>query len=201
MSRTLSALAALAALAAAPALAQAPAPAPSFVRVAGLVSAVSETSITVKGKDGATTVLALDPAWTVIVTRPVDVEAITPGSFVGTANTDLGGNQGKSIELRIFEPGSHLGEGSRPMAQPNTTMTNGTVTTVSKGASGRELDVQYPGGVRHIVVPPDVQVIGNFPVARDRLKPGLTVAILAVKDPDGVVRGRRISIGEPAAKP
>jgi hypothetical protein len=174
--------------------------APAFVFVSGTVTAAADNSVSVQTKDGAVTVLALDPAWTVVVTRPVDLDAIKPGSFIGTANTDLGGNDGKSIELRIFEPGSHLGEGNRPMNTPGQTMTNGTVTTVTKGASGRELDVQYPGGVRHILVPQDLKVIGNFPVSRDRVKPGVTVAILAGKDPDGVVRGRRVSITE-TAKP
>jgi hypothetical protein len=179
------------------AFAQPPAPAAgNFVRVAGVVTAVSSDSVTVKGDDGKVTVLPMVKTWTVVKTRPVDIEAIKPGSFVATANTNLDDKSGKSIELRILEPGSHLGEGSRPMAQPNTTMTNGTVQTVKKGAGVRELDVSYPGGVRHILVPLDVKVIGALHAPRDAVKPGVIITAIAIKGEDGVARGTRISIAE-----
>jgi hypothetical protein len=182
-----------------PALAQAPAPNPNNVRLAGVVTAVGADSLTVKGDDGKETKVGLAPTLSVVTTRPVDIEAIKPGAFVATANTNLDAGSGKSIELRMFEPGSKLGEGSRPMAQPNTTMTNGTVSTVKKGASGRELDVAYPGGVRHIIVPPDVKVIGSFPAGRSAIKPGATVNALAVRGADGALTVSRLSVAE--AKP
>lgn len=175
------------------ALAQAPS---GIIRIGGVVTAVAPNSVTVRGPDGKVTVLPLALTWTVVKTRPVDIEAIKPGSFVATANTNIDAGSGKSIELRMFEPGSHLGEGSRPMAQANTTMTNGTVQTVKKGSGGRELDVSYPGGVRHIVVPPDVQVIGSFPADRSEVKPGVTISAIAAKGPDGNPLGTRISITE-----
>jgi hypothetical protein len=171
-------------------------PPTGFVRIAGAVIAVSEDSLTVKADDGRITVVPLAPAWTVVVARPVDIEAIKPGSFVATANTNIDATSGKSIELRIFEPGNKGGEGSRPMNQPNTTMTNATVQTVTKGSGGRELDVSYPGGTRHIIVPPDVKVIGNFPAPRDRVKPGATVSLAAVKGEDGVARAARVPVTE-----
>jgi hypothetical protein len=178
------------------ALAQPPAPPAANIRVQGVVTAVSPASVTIKDKDGKDTILPLAVSWTAVKTRPVDIEAIKPGSFVATANTNIDEKSGKSIELRIFEPGNKGGEGSRPMAAANTTMTNGTVQTVKKGAGGRELDVSYPGGVRHIVVPPDVQVIGAFPVGREELKPGVSVTAVAAKGADGVARVARVQIAE-----
>lgn len=178
------------------AYAQTPAAPPALVRYAGVVIAVADDSLTIKDKDGATVVVPLARAWTVVATHPIDIEAIKPGSFVATANTNIDADTGKSIELRVFEPGNKGGEGSRPMAQPNTTMTNATVTTVTKGAVGRELDVAYPGGTRHIIVPPEVQVIGYTPVDRDRVKPGVTIAAAAAKGEDGVARVARLQIVE-----
>lgn len=189
----LTALALAALLTAGAANAQAPAPP---VRVNGVVTAISADSVTVKGADGKSTVLPLVRTWTAVVTKPVDIENIKPGSFVATANQNIDEKSGKSIELRIFEPGNKGGEGSRAMAAPNTTMTNGTVQTVKKGAGGRELDVTYPGGVRHIIVPPDVQVIGNMPAARDAVKVGATISANTTKDAEGVLRGTRIAIVE-----
>ena len=187
-------------LLAAPALALAqpvPAPAgapPAFTRYAGTVTAVAADHLTIKDKDGKTTDVPLSRTWTAVATRPVDIEQIKPGSFVATANTNIDAGTGKSIELRVFEPGNKGGEGSRPMAQANTTMTNATVQTVTKGAEGRELVVAYPGGTRHIIVPPDVQVIGNFPIDRDTIKPGDEVTALATKGDDGVARSTRVQV-------
>jgi hypothetical protein len=185
-------------LAAAPVLAlaqpAAPGAPPAFTRYAGTVTAVAADHLTLKAKDGRTVEAPLSPTWTAVATRPVDIEAIKPGSFVATANTNIDANTGKSIELRIFEPGNKGGEGSRPMAQPNTTMTNATVQTVTKGSQGRELVVAYPGGTRHIIVPPDVQVIGAFPIDRDSVKPGDEVTAIAVKGEDGLARVSRVQV-------
>ncbi|MEI9890374.1 MAG: hypothetical protein WDN45_06935 [Caulobacteraceae bacterium] len=188
---------ALAALLAGAALAVAQAQAPAgFVRITGTVSAISDDAITVKGDDGKSITTPLARTWTAIAARPVNIEAIKPGSFVATANTNIDAASGKSIELRVFEAGNKGGEGSRPMAAPNTTMTNATVQTVTKGPGGRELDVAFPGGTRHIIVPPDVKVIGNFAVGRDRVKPGVTVNANGAKGEDGVVRITRITVVE-----
>lgn len=178
------------------ALAQPPGAPLGVTRIQGVVTAVTTDSVTIRGDDGKVTVLPLLSTWTVSGKRPVDIEAIKPGSFVATANTNIDANTGKSIELRIFAPGDKGGEGSRSMTQANTTMTNATVTKVTKGAQGRELDVAYPGGVRHIIVPPDVQVIGNFPLDRSALKPGVKLTVLGVKGSDGVMRGSRLEIAE-----
>lgn len=196
MTRTLSLAALLAGVSLASASAQPPAAPSGPVRITGVVTAATDDSVTVKADDGKVTVVPLAPAWTVVVARPVDIEAIKPGSFVATANANIDATSGKSIELRIFEPGNRGGEGSRPMNQPGVTMTNATVQTVTKGPGGRELDVTYPGGTRHIVVPPDVKVIGNFPTTRDRVKPGATVTLAAVKGEDGVARAARVTVNE-----
>ena len=172
-------------------LAQAP---PAFTRYAGTVTAVAADHLTIKDKDGQVSDVPLARTWTAVGTHPVDIEAIKPGSFVATANTDIDADTGKSIEVRVFEPGNTLGEGSRPMAQPHTTMTNATVQTVTKGAQGRELVVSYPGGTRHIIVPPDVQVIGNFPIDRDSIKPGDEISAFGVKGDDGVARATRVQV-------
>jgi hypothetical protein len=185
-------------LAAAPALALAQPAAngapPAFTRYAGTVTAVAADHLTIKAQDGKTTEVPLSRTWTAVATRPVDIESIKPGSFVATANTNIDADTGKSIELRVFEPGNKGGEGSRPMAQANTTMTNATVQTVTKGAQGRELVVAYPGGTRHIIVPPDVQVIGSFPIDRDSIKPGDAISAFGVKGDDGVARATRVQV-------
>jgi hypothetical protein len=174
------------------ALAQAPAAAP--LRFMGVITALSPTSLTIKLADGTSTVLILAPTLTVMKAHPIDIDAIKPGTYVATANTNIDANSGRSIELRMYGPNAGDNAFSRPMAQPNTTMTNGTVQTVTKGAGGRELDVAYPGGVRHLVAPPNVQVIGNVPATSADLSVGETVSAVAAAAPSGPPIGTRITI-------
>jgi hypothetical protein len=187
---TVAAFAASAALATA-AVAQMPPGAQVYM---GVLTAVSPDSVTIQLKDGATKVLPLAPSAMISRQKPVDIDTIKPGSYVATANTNLDANSGKSIELRTTDSGAGQPSFSGPMSEPNTTMTNGTVRTVTKGENGRELIVAYPGGARHIIVPPDVKVMGDFPAARQDLSVGQTVAALALPDAEGHLAGMRVMI-------
>src|SRR5947209_15959532 len=82
---TLAALALTAAMMATAALAQAPAPAtpPTPTIVRGTVTAMTDGALTVKTDKGPQ-VVNLTPAWSVAVTKAVAIDAIQPGSFIGT---------------------------------------------------------------------------------------------------------------------
>ncbi len=174
----------------------APPAAPAFTRVAGVVSAITTDKITVTGKDGQAATYALSPMWRVVTTRVVDIGAIQPGSFIASANMDQPGGAGEALEMRVFEPGSKLGEGNRPMDAPGKMMTNATVSTVSKGASGRELTVTFPGGTRKIIVPPGMPVIASIPADRALVKPGVEISSFAAPGESGAPEVTRISIAE-----
>jgi hypothetical protein len=177
--------------------AQTPAPG-AAVRINGVVTAVEATGLKVRGADGQEVSFGLAPNFTVVTARPVDIDAIQPGAFVATANVTEGEGVGRSIELRMFEPGSRAGEGNRPMTQasaaPGQMMTNATVSSVTKGAGGRELTVAFPGGTRRIVVPEGMPVIASFPADPSIIKPGATVQTLATPGPDGSLRANRITV-------
>lgn len=185
--------------------AAAPAPMPKFTRVAGVVSAMTADKITVTDKDGKAATYALSPQWYVVTTQTVDIDAIKPGSFIASANMDQPSGEGEALEMRMFEPGSTLGAGNYPMDAPKKMMTNATVSSVSKGANGRELTVtypargEYPAGTKKIVVPPGIPVIASIPADKAVVKPGVTIMALAVPGDDGAPEVTRISI--PAAKP
>ena len=74
------------ALLATAALAQAPAAPPTPTIVRGKVTALTDTAITVQPDKGAPQKVTLVPAWTVAVMKPVAIDAIQPGSFIGTTN-------------------------------------------------------------------------------------------------------------------
>ena len=176
--------------------ANAQAPRAVNVRVTGVLTAVAPDKLTVKQPDGTSAVLTLSKSYTVMIARPVNLEAIKPGAYVATANTNIDAKSGQSVELRMYDSTNKGAEFSRPMAQANTTMTNGTVQTVKKGAGGRELEVYTPGGSRKIIIPPGVKVIGNFSATAKDLKVGETVTTNAARAPNGDLVGTRITINK-----
>jgi hypothetical protein len=198
------ALASLAALAlcAGPAAAQAPAatpPQPTVVR--GTIASMTATQLAVKNEKGVETV-NLAPTWNVAVMKPVAIDAIQPGSFIGTSEMPKSTGVGQSLEVHVFPPGVKMGEGHYGWdLKPGSMMTNGTVGKVVAGKKGsRELDVSYSYGQRHIVVPANVPVVQITPGSREMLKVGLPVFMVVGKTPNGLVASS-VSIGENGAKP
>ncbi len=165
----------------------------------GALVEYSDTSVTLRNKEGKVITVAMTPGWFVSSPRQLNSDAIKPGSFVATANTNIDANTGKSTELRIMEPNYRPEEGTHLMeGQPNTSMTHGTVKTATRSAAGVELDVVYPDGSRHLIVPTDVKVTGYDLYERSVLKQGMNVGAVARKGPDGVLRAGRLTISPPA---
>ncbi|MFI4965551.1 MAG: hypothetical protein ACHP9T_09310 [Caulobacterales bacterium] len=198
MNKTAAAALAAIALSATTALAQ-PA-APTVVR--GTVTALSAASLTVKTDKGPQ-VVDLTPSWSVAVMKPVAIDAIQPGSFIGTAEMpNKDGSSGRSLEVHVFPPGVKMGEGHYGWdLKPGSMMTNGTVGTVVAGKKGsRELDVNYSYGKRHITVPASVPVVQIGMGSRAMVKVGTPVFMVVQKTPAGLMAGS-VSVGENGAKP
>lgn len=180
-----------------PALAQVP---PGHVR--GKVKSLTGNILIIQPKQGQVTTLKLSADWAVVVLKPVDVAAIKPGSFIGTTNMDRPDGSGRSLEVHVFPPGVKMGEGHYPWdRKPHSMMTNGTIGKVAAGSKGRMLEVAYPGGMRHILVPPGAPVVAIGPGDRTLLKNGVSVFILAAKLPDGSLTADRVLIGQNGAAP
>ena len=180
----------------------APAPGPSVLR--GKVAALADNVITVKPDKGAAQKVTLAPTWSVAVMKPVAIDAIQPGSFIGTTNMPKGEGAGRSLEVHVFPPGVKMGEGHYGWdLKPGSMMTNGTVGKVVAGKKGsRELDVAYNGsGMRHIVVPANVPVVQITGGTREMVKTGTPVFLVVHKMPDGTWAGNSVSVGEHGAKP
>jgi hypothetical protein len=186
-------------LAAGAAQAQAPA-GPSVVR--GVVTAMDASSLTVKGAKG-TTKVALAPSWSVAVMKPVEPDAIKPGSFIGTAEMPQKDGTGKSLEVHVFPPGVKMGEGHYGWdKKPGSMMTNGTVGTVVAGKKGsRQLEVNYTYGKRTITVPKNVPIVQIAGGQRSQVKPGIPVFMVVQKGAGGQLTAGSVSIGENGKAP
>jgi len=186
----------------APSLAGAQTPGPPPV-ARGVIVAVKDDSVTLKSDSGKTETYGLVKDWTVTVLKPVEVGAIQPGSFIGTAEMPQKDGTGRSLEVHVFPPGVKAGEGHYGWdLKKGSMMTNGTVGKVTAGAKGRELQVSYPNGERKIVVPPNVPIVQFANGERSQIKPGIPAfLILVAKTADGKPAAPGITIGENGAKP
>lgn len=179
------------------AFAQAP---PAVAR--GTVEALNGDTLKLKGSDGKTVTVQLAKDWTVTVCKPVDIDAIQPGSFIGTAEMPQKDATGRSLEVHVFPPGVKAGEGHYGWdLRKGSMMTNGTVGKVTASATGRELLVTYPNGERKIVVPRDVPIVQFTNGAQSLIKPGIAAFLVLAKAPDGALTARGIAIGVNGAKP
>ncbi len=169
--------------------------APHIVR--GVVTAMTASSLTVKGRDGKSVTVGLAPNWVVAVMKPIGADAIKPGSFIGTTEMPRANGSGRALEVHVFPPGVKMGEGHYPWdTQPGAMMTNGTVGTVKTVGAGRALDVTYPSGTRHVVVPagiPIVQIVPGGP--RSLIQPGASVFLAAAPGPGGGLTANAVSTG------
>lgn len=204
----------LAACLIAPAQAQPTQPTPR--RLSGQVVSVEGDTLTLDS-DGARLPIRLTPNLTVQISVKTTLDAIKPGSFVGTTNVDIPGG-GRATEVHVFPPGSRLGEGQRLMDPESSTrmtngavqsvepasptrMTNGGVDQVRQAGSGLEMVVTFPGGVRTVQVPPGATLSQLTPADRSLLKPGALVTVYAASGPDGRLAAGYISTGPGGSAP
>ena len=168
----------------------------------GQILLITPDSLTLKSADGKTSLISLAKDWRVTVLKPVDVSAIQPGSFIGTAEMPQQDGSGRSLEVHVFPPGVKAGEGHYDWnLKKGSMMTNGTVGKVTAGAKGRELQVSYPNGDRKIVVPPGVPIVQFTNGEQSQVKPGIPAFLIVGKAPDGGLTSTGVVIGENGAKP
>jgi hypothetical protein len=157
------------------AVAQAPTP-PQ--RVAGIVSAVTDTTLTVTKADGSNATVDLLPNRTVTIIEPITVDQITPGSYVATANKTQPDGTGVSVEIRVFPPSTPRFDVNRAMdASGETMMTNGSVAKAVSVDGGQMLTIDYGNGTRQVKVPPGISITLNTPASPDVVKAGVKVDV------------------------
>jgi hypothetical protein len=175
---------------------------PRAVRIRATIDAADAGSLSLTSRAGQklTVVLASDTVIVAIV--PIRLEDIKPGSFIGSAAMPQSDGTLRALEVHVFpESMRGTGEGHRPFdLQPRSTMTNGTVGTVS-GTSGRTLTVDYRDGQKTIVVPPDTPVVTYEPGSPALLVPGAHVIVMGIEASDGKLSATRISVGKDGLVP
>ncbi len=164
--------------------AQAAAPA----RTRGTIEQVSDQSITLKTRGGATATMALTPDTKVIAITNAKLADIKPDSYIGSAAMPQPDGTLKAFDVQVFDRSMRgSGEGNYPWDKaPGSSMTNGVVGDLV-GSNGRTMTVNYKGGQKTIVVPAGVPIVAMAPGERSLLKPGASVIVFA--NPAGTAAG------------
>jgi hypothetical protein len=184
------------------AISPAQAQSPRSARIRGTIDSVAAGSLNLTSRSGQTLTVALASDTVIVAIVPIKFEEIKPGSFIGSAAMPQADGTQRALEVHVFpESARGSGEGHRPFdLQPQSTMTNGTVGTVSVNA-GRTLTVTYQGGQKTIVVPPDTPVVTYEPGSPALLVPGAHVIVVGTEASDGKLSATRISVGKDGLVP
>ncbi len=175
------AIAATLSLCAALAFAQSAPPAPQPVRLRGTIESVEAASMTLKERSGEVVRLALDDRLVVNEVLPIELSALRPGAYVGTAAMPRPDGSLEAIEVLVFpESARGTGEGHRAYdLRPGSTMTNATVADLAAAPQGRRLTLSYKDGTKTLHVPEATPVVTFRPADRSLLVAGARVVVSA----------------------
>jgi hypothetical protein len=171
-----------AALAQAPGAAAASAPAPvPTARLRGTIEQVDANTIALRERNGSLVTLAIADKLVVTEVLPIELSALQPGSFIGTAAMPRADGTLEALEVLVFpESARGTGEGHRPYdLRPGSTMTNATVADLAVAPQGRTLVLRYKDGEKKLVVPDGTPLVTFKPADRSLLKAGAKVLVTA----------------------
>ncbi|CAN7611549.1 hypothetical protein LJR245_004586 [Rhizobium leguminosarum] len=167
------------------------------IRVRGAIESLSGDTLVVKTREGNDAKVALKAGWKVGGIKKASVEDIKPGDFVGVASLPKGTGPDGAIEVLIFPASMKgTGEGNRPWdAQPNSQMTNATVSNAVKSVDDQTITLTYQGKKKTIAIADGTPTVTLAPATKDDLKPGAGVVITGEKAADGSISASQIAVG------
>ncbi|MBY3169543.1 hypothetical protein [Rhizobium laguerreae] len=167
------------------------------IRVRGAIESLSGDTLVVKTREGNDATVALKAGWKVGGIKKAFVEDIRPGDFVGVASLPKGTGPDGAIEVLIFPASMKgTGEGNRPWdAQPNSQMTNATVSNAVKSIDGHTITLTYQGKEKTISIADGTPIVTLAPATKDDLKPGAGVVITGETAADGSISASQIAVG------
>ena len=166
-------------------------------RVRGVIESLSGDRLVVRTREGGDATIALKAGWKVAGIRQASVEDIKPGDFVGVASLPKGSGPDGAIEVLIFPASMKgTGEGNRPWdAQPNSQMTNATVSNAVKSVDGHTITLTYQGKEKIITIADATPIVTLAPATKDDLKAGAGVIVTGEKAADGSISASQVAVG------
>jgi hypothetical protein len=172
-------------------------------RLRGTITAIDGKTVTIATREGNPVDVRLADNWVVALVAPVTVADIREGSFVGIASVGTDANR-TALEVLVFpEAMKGAGEGHYPWdLQPESMMTNATVSTVASAADGQTLRLDYRGGgTQTIKVKPGTPIVTFLPGDRSDARVGAKVFVGAARAADGTYSAGRLNVGKDGLTP
>ena len=172
-------------------------------RVRGTITAIDGNVLMVKSREGKDLRIEIAPGATYSYMKRLSLDDVKPGTALGTSAVT--GPEGKivALELHLFAAGRPArNEGHRPWdLQPNSTMTNGTVSAVAVAGKGRELTLAYKDGTQRVVVPAGIPIVTSQAGDRSLLVVGEYAFIAVTVAADGRMTAQRLQVGKDGVRP
>jgi len=172
-------------------------------RLRGTISAIDGKAVTIATREGNSVNVKLADNWAVALVAPLTMDDIKQGSFVGIASLGTDADR-TALEVLVF-PDAMKGsnEGHYPWdLQPESMMTNATVSTVASAGDGQTLKLDYKGGgTQTIKVKPGTPIVTFLPGDRSDAKVGAKVFVGAAKAADGTLSAGRLNVGKDGLTP
>jgi len=176
-------------------------------RVRGTIFAIDGKTVTIATREGPTATIKLADNWAVALVAPVALTEIKPNSFVGVASLGSDANR-TALEVLVFpEAARGSNEGHYPWdLQPESMMTNATVSTVDAGSDGQTMKLAFKDkagvvGIQTIKVKPGTPVVTFLPGTQADAKVGAKVFVGASKAADGTLSAGRLNVGKDGLTP
>ena len=172
------------------------------MRIRGVIHALDAHEMHISTQRGDEVTVRVPDDVKVTVIEPITIDAVKPGSFIGTAAVPQPDGTLRALEIQVFpEAMRGVGEGHHAWdLGSDSTMTNGTVGSL-KIADGRRLTLSYKGGEQVVFVPANVPVITYEPGVLSNLTPGAHVIVTALHHPDETLSATRIAVGKDGLVP
>ena len=172
-------------------------------RLRGSIAAIDANTATITTREGSSVPVKLADNWAVVLVAPATMADIKENSFVGIAS--LKGPDGalNALEVLVFpEAARGSNEGHYPWdLQPESMMTNATVSTVAAAPDGQTLTLKYKDGTQAIKVKPGTPIVTFAPGDRADAKVGAKVFLGAAKAADGSLTAGRLLVGKDGLTP
>jgi len=184
-------------------LALASAGADAQMRVRGTITSFDGNVLAVKTREGRDVKIELGKDATVAYPKALKLSDIKAGTPLGT--TAVMGADGRLVarEIHVFPAERGIpNEGHRPWdLEPNSSMTNATVSALAQAGGSRELTLTYKGGSQKVIVPDNVPVVIAVEADRSLLVPGAYVFVAASMNNDGKIIASRVQVSKDGVKP
>lgn len=173
------------------------------VPVRGQIETFTPGSLQVLARNGEKIKLTVPKDLQIVSLLPRKVADISVGDAVSTTAVSDGNGGFTALQVSIL-PAALAGQnqGQRPWdAQPDSVMTNATISGVATAANGGKITMKYGEKSITMTVPGDVPVIAFGPGNPDLLKPGADVFIIALRAEDGSFSTNRVIAESNGIKP